>query len=120
MACSPRNPSRNSIHEQNRQDRRAIVGILLTLLGLGLAAGGGYLIALGGSWFYLPAGLAMAGVGLGLLLRKGWALWLAWALLIASAIWAFAEAAPISGSWCRARSPSWWWRWQPAGPPRSC
>lgn len=69
----------------------AIVGILLTLLGLGLAAGGGYLIALGGSWFYLPAGLAMAGVGLGLLLRKGWALWLAWALLIASAIWAFAE-----------------------------
>lgn len=68
-----------------------IVGVLFLLLGLGLAAGGGYLIALGGSWFYLPAGLAMAGVGVGLLLRKAWSVWLAWALLIVSAIWAFAE-----------------------------
>lgn len=68
-----------------------IVGVLFLLLGLGLATGGGYLIALGGSWFYLPAGLAMAGVGVGLLLRKAWSVWLAWALLIVSAIWAFAE-----------------------------
>ena len=68
-----------------------IIGIVLLLLGLGLAGGGAYLISLGGSWFYLPAGLAMAASGLGLMRKKGWALYVAWALLIVSLIWAFSE-----------------------------
>ena len=68
-----------------------IIGIALVLLGLSLAGGGIYLITLKGSWFYLPAGLAMAATGLGLVRRNGWALYLAWALLIVSLIWAFSE-----------------------------
>lgn len=68
-----------------------LIGAALLLLGLGLAAGGAYLISLGGSWFYLPAGLAMAASGLGLIRQKGWALYVAWALLIVSLIWAFSE-----------------------------
>lgn len=88
LPLTPRNNEDSTINKAGRV-AVVIVGVLFLLLGLGLAAGGGYLIALGGSWFYLPAGLAMAGVGL--LLRKAWSVWLAWALLIVSAIWAFAE-----------------------------
>ncbi|MDE1188267.1 MAG: membrane-bound PQQ-dependent dehydrogenase, glucose/quinate/shikimate family [Pantoea sp.] len=68
-----------------------LVGIGLILLGLALAAGGAYLISLGGSWFYLPAGIAMAGSGLGFFRAKAWAVYLSWALLIVSLIWAFSE-----------------------------
>lgn len=41
-----------------------LVGIVLLLLGLALGAGGIYLITLGGSWFYLPAGLRLRSVEL--------------------------------------------------------
>ncbi|MCD9028368.1 membrane-bound PQQ-dependent dehydrogenase, glucose/quinate/shikimate family [Luteimonas sp. BDR2-5] len=64
------------------------IGGVFALLGLLLAAGGAYLAALGGAWFYLFAGLAMAGVGIGLARRRAWALWLALALLATSAAWA--------------------------------
>ncbi|UPG90514.1 membrane-bound PQQ-dependent dehydrogenase, glucose/quinate/shikimate family [Luteibacter aegosomaticola] len=68
-----------------------LVGILLSLAGLGLAGGGFYLISLGGSWFYAPAGLALAAAGIGLALRRAWSLWVALALLAVSVIWALAE-----------------------------
>lgn len=68
-----------------------LIGSLLIILGLLLAGGGVYLITLGGSWFYLPAGLAMAAVGAGLFKRRTWALYIAWGLLLISLIWAFAE-----------------------------
>lgn len=68
-----------------------IIGVVLILLGLILAAGGLYLITLGGSWFYLFAGLAMAGSGVGLIRKRAWTLWLTWGLLLVSLIWAFSE-----------------------------
>ena len=68
-----------------------LVGIVLLLLGLALGAGGIYLIMLGGSWFYLPAGLAIAASGVGLIRHKSWALYVAWALLAVNLIWAFGE-----------------------------
>lgn len=69
----------------------AVVGGILALLGLGLAGGGAYLLTLGGSWFYLPAGLALVGVGYGLFKRRAFALPLALALLAVSGIWSFWE-----------------------------
>lgn len=45
-----------------------VVGVLLGLLGLGLAVGGGWLAVLGGSAYYVLAGLGLAGAGY-LLLR---------------------------------------------------
>lgn len=68
-----------------------ILGIVFLILGLCLAGGGVYLIYLGGSWFYLPAGLAMAGCGIGLFRKRAWTLYLAWGLLVVSLIWAFSE-----------------------------
>ncbi|MGN6144695.1 MAG: hypothetical protein ACTHOP_14005, partial [Mesorhizobium sp.] len=35
------------------------VGLLLVVLGLLLGAGGAWLIWLGGSWYYLPTGIAL-------------------------------------------------------------
>jgi quinate dehydrogenase (quinone) len=68
-----------------------VVGMVLILMGLGLAGGGAYLLSLGGSWFYLPAGLAMAAIGGLLVARRALALWIALALLVVAAIWAFSE-----------------------------
>ncbi|MBO9194095.1 MULTISPECIES: membrane-bound PQQ-dependent dehydrogenase, glucose/quinate/shikimate family [unclassified Rhizobium] len=70
---------------------RIVLGVVLALLGVGLAAGGLYLVVLGGSWFYLLAGLALAGVGYGLIRQRVFAFPLSLALLVASVIWALWE-----------------------------
>lgn len=67
------------------------IGVVLTLLGAGLAFGGAKLISLGGSWYYLLAGLAMAATGLALVKKKIVAIWISLALLVATACWAFWE-----------------------------
>lgn len=68
-----------------------IVGILLGLAGSALSAGGFYLITLGGSWFYLPIGLAMLATGWFSFRQKAAALWLAWIMLAIAALWAYWE-----------------------------
>lgn len=69
-----------------------IVGLACALVGLVLALGGGYLVTLGGSWYYLPAGVAI--VVAGLLIARGrpaGALLFALVFLI-SVIWAIWDA----------------------------
>ena len=67
------------------------VGALLAVLGLLIGAGGAWLIALGGSWYYLPAGLALLIAG-GLLLKgKVAGVWLYAATWIITLIWAYWE-----------------------------
>lgn len=68
-----------------------ILGVLLAILGALLAIGGIWLITLGGSWFYLFAGAAMAAVGVGVFKKKLFAYPLSLGLLVVSAIWAFWE-----------------------------
>ena len=68
-----------------------ITGGLFILLGLALAAGGGYLLTLGGSLYYLVAGLGFAIIG-GLVLKgRRLALGLFALFLIVSVIWAVLE-----------------------------
>lgn len=52
------------------------LGLLITLIGLGLAGGGGYLVSLGGSWFFLLMGLAMIVSGLLIARRNPLGAWL--------------------------------------------
>lgn len=70
--------------------RRALT-LLFLLFGLPIAAGGAWLLALGGSWYYLPAGLALLLTGL--LLWRGdlRALWLYLATWVVTLAWAYGE-----------------------------
>ncbi|QRY77852.1 glucose/quinate/shikimate family membrane-bound PQQ-dependent dehydrogenase [Pseudomonas sp. PDNC002] len=68
------------------------LGVIIALLGLALAAGGIRLVSLGGSWYFLIGGLAMAVSGLLIALRKPAGAWLFGAFLIATAIWAVADS----------------------------
>jgi len=68
-----------------------ITGLVLGLLGLGTAAAGLYLVTLGGSWYYLLAGLAIAATAMLLWKRRVEALWLYAAIVLGTVIWAVAE-----------------------------
>ncbi|XAH25005.1 membrane-bound PQQ-dependent dehydrogenase, glucose/quinate/shikimate family [Xylophilus sp. GW821-FHT01B05] len=66
-------------------------GIVFVLLGLALAAGGAWLAALGGSWYYLLAGLGALASGVLLLKERARALGSYALVLAATAVWAVAE-----------------------------
>lgn len=66
--------------EENTRDHgkwpAIIVGLLLLIAGLALAIGGGKLLSLGGSAYYLLAGVSIIACGVLFALRRGAALWL--------------------------------------------
>ncbi|ARS52582.1 hypothetical protein B9G99_06575 [Kushneria konosiri] len=70
-----------------------VVGGLITLIGLLLALQGGWLAAVGGSWFYLLAGLAYLPAGLLVMTGRRSGLWLLAAIFAATLIWAATEVA---------------------------
>ncbi len=61
------------------------------LIGLVLLLGGGYLASLGGSWYYIFAGLAMLAIAILLKKRPTLALWLYAALLVVTIVWSLWE-----------------------------
>lgn len=68
-----------------------IFGIVLGLVGLVLGAGGVYLATLGGSWYYLVAGLAFVASGILYARGKLAGAWVYGALTLATIAWALAE-----------------------------
>ncbi|KPY56883.1 Glucose dehydrogenase [Pseudomonas syringae pv. spinaceae] len=68
------------------------LGVLIALIGLGLAGGGGYLVTLGGSWFFLLMGLAMLVSGALIAARKPKGAVLYGIALILTALWAVWDA----------------------------
>jgi quinoprotein glucose dehydrogenase len=66
-------------------------GLVFVLVGIALAIGGGWLIARGGSWYYLIGGLAVAATGVLVLLGRRTALWLFASFLLGTLLWAIAE-----------------------------
>jgi quinoprotein glucose dehydrogenase len=65
---------------------------LLALAALALTAGGGYLIVLGGSWYYALAGLALLATAILLFRRSRLAVWVYLALFAATVGWAIWES----------------------------
>ncbi|HCJ29972.1 MAG TPA: glucose dehydrogenase [Pseudomonas sp.] len=65
--------------------------VIVALFGLALAAGGVWLISLGGSWYYLIAGVGMLVSGVLLFMRRITGVWLYWLVFIGTVIWAFWE-----------------------------
>lgn len=68
------------------------LGVIITLLGLALAAGGMKLVNLGGSWYFLVGGLVMAVSGLLIARFKLAGAWLFAAFLVGTAIWTVSDA----------------------------
>lgn len=67
------------------------MGLLLVFVGLVVGTGGVWLMALGGSWYYLPAGLLMVLTGLLLLQGSPAALWAHAVLLATTLAWSLWE-----------------------------
>jgi quinoprotein glucose dehydrogenase len=86
-------------HDLSHRDRKGIgfwwtmlVGIVLVIFGLPIAAGGVWLIALGGSWYYLPAGIGLLLTAYFLFRRDMTAIWVYLITYVATLIWALWEA----------------------------
>jgi quinoprotein glucose dehydrogenase len=71
---------------------RWLLGGVIALLGLTLAIGGGWLLTLGGSWYYLPAGIALLVAGGLLMLGRIGGAWLYAVVLLATIGWAAWES----------------------------
>ena len=78
--------------ENVRTAGRIVYGLLLAAIGLLLALGGAKLIWLGGSWYYLPAGLLALLAGYNLLKRNWWTGAAIYGVLLAlTLLWALCE-----------------------------
>lgn len=69
-----------------------LVVILIAILGVALTAGGAWLVALGGSWYYLLAGITLLVTAVLLYRRNPAGLWVYAALFLATFIWSLWEA----------------------------
>lgn len=69
-----------------------LLGIILVLFGLPIAAGGLWLMTLGGSWYYFPAGLGLLVTAYFLFRREVAAVWIYLATFLATLVWALWEA----------------------------
>ena len=67
------------------------LGIVIALLGVALAVGGAKLASLGGSWYFLVGGVAMAVSGLLIARCKPAGAWWFAAFLVGTAVWAVAD-----------------------------
>lgn len=68
-----------------------VAGAVVALLGLPILFGGAYLATLGGSWYYILAGVLMVASGVMALRRNIAATWLALALLVITLAWSLYE-----------------------------
>lgn len=68
-----------------------LIGAITALLGLVLAAGGAWLLMLGGSFYYLLAGIGLLVSGVLLIRRSILGVWIYVAVFVLTAIWAFWE-----------------------------
>lgn len=68
------------------------VGVVLLVFGVPIAGGGLWLITLGGSWYYLPAGVGLVLTAWFLFQRSLNALWIYLLTYVATLAWAFWEA----------------------------
>ena len=87
--------------------RITLTALAILLLGLVMTVGGGYLAALGGSWYYLTAGFGLLIVAVLLFTRRRAAIWIYALLLLATLAWTLYEVgfdwwqlAPRIDLWC--------------------
>jgi quinoprotein glucose dehydrogenase len=79
----------------------SVIGVFLVLLGVALAIGGAWLAAIGGSWYYLPAGVGLIVAGIQLTRQRG------------SGLGWFALVFLATVGWTAWESGLDYWRWVP-------
>lgn len=85
------------MHENTSSDSRGkwatiALGVLLGLIGLALTVGGIWLVSLGGSAYYVIAGVALVASGILIAMRNVLGVWLYAVLFLGTVIWAFWES----------------------------
>nr|MBF0685827.1 glucose dehydrogenase [Pseudomonas sp.] len=68
-----------------------VFGLFIGLVGLLMAAGGVWLVLLGGSWYYAPAGLGLLAAGILMARMQTTGIWLYWLVFIVTVLWALWE-----------------------------
>ncbi|MBF9034317.1 glucose dehydrogenase [Rhodobacterales bacterium HKCCE2091] len=92
MVAAPASPAETAHSHGTRPNWAIIVlGCVLILMGLVITAGGVWLIALGGSWYYAPAGIGLLVTGLLLFRGRRAAVPLYLLVWLATLAWAFWE-----------------------------
>lgn len=81
-----------------------IVGFLLIVLGIVIGAGGGWLVALGGSWYYLIAGCGLVLAGVLVVADRPTGAWVYGAVWLGTIMWAIWEVTldgwqPFTDGW---------------------
>jgi quinoprotein glucose dehydrogenase len=86
-----RNFLRPGAHRGARGWTAIVLGAIFVLFGIPIAAGGAWLIGLGGSWYYLPAGLGLIIAGAAIATGALWGVWLYLVVYVLTWIWAVWE-----------------------------
>jgi quinoprotein glucose dehydrogenase len=81
----------NAVPPARRPIAPLVLGIVIAIIGLVLTIGGGWLVGLGGSFYYLVTGVAMIVSGVLLIRRSMLGGWLYVAIFVLTVLWAFAE-----------------------------
>jgi len=84
-------PPRSSTASPRSRVAPAVTGVVYCVLGLALGAGGAWLAILGGSLYYVVAGLGILITGMLLIAGRRSALWVYAAVLIGTLVWAVSE-----------------------------
>ena len=69
----------------------AVLGFVLILLGLGLGVGGAWLLTLGGTWYYLAAGVGLLISGALIARRNSLGAWIYVLTWLVTVVWAYSE-----------------------------
>jgi membrane-bound PQQ-dependent dehydrogenase (glucose/quinate/shikimate family) len=77
---------------QRRPRPPRILSAVLLVIGIVLLLGGGRLVTLGGSFYYLIAGATLIGSAIGLWRARAWGAYLYGVLTLGTVVWAIAEA----------------------------
>ena len=83
------------------------LAFVMAIIGIVLTVGGIWLAALGGSPYYLIAGVAMLSSAWFLVRGRLLGGWIYVGLFILSAIWGFSESGGTPGRWCPGLSLRW-------------
>ena len=86
--------------------RRIALALVLAIIAVPLVAGGGYLVALGGSPYYVLTGIALAVSAWYAFAGSGRAIQLYLAMLLATLVWALFESRNVWGIQARVLAPA--------------